>query len=260
MTTLDLAPHVLAAAARLLAEGEDALTMSRLAAEAGLSRATLYRAVGGREAILDALEATGHDVGVRAGARERILAGAREVFGRAGFDAATVEEIAAAAGVGVATVYRHFGDKDGLVAAFLDHVAPRRAVRAAQRSFTGDLRRDLESVAAQVLAAMRDDAPVVRVMLLEALREGPAITTARAAQSRSMEAIAALLREHAAAGELRDLDPGVLAQSFAGMLFAFGVLGPVMRGAPAPDPDATARTLTGVFLDGVRATAERSEP
>lgn len=46
----------------------------------------------------------------------RILAVAEDVFARKGL-AATMDDVAAAAGVGVGTVYRRFGSKDGLIAA-----------------------------------------------------------------------------------------------------------------------------------------------
>ena len=45
---------------------------------------------------------------------ERILEGAREVFGESGADAC-IEEIAGRAGVGVGTVYRRFASKDALI-------------------------------------------------------------------------------------------------------------------------------------------------
>ncbi|GFE66577.1 TetR/AcrR family transcriptional regulator [Litoreibacter roseus] len=47
--------------------------------------------------------------------RTAILDGAREVFLREGFTGGSVDAVAAKAGVGKQTVYRHFGSKDGLV-------------------------------------------------------------------------------------------------------------------------------------------------
>ncbi len=49
--------------------------------------------------------------------RSKILAGAREVFREAGFERASVDVIAARAGVSKATVYNHFADKKALFVA-----------------------------------------------------------------------------------------------------------------------------------------------
>jgi len=239
-------------------EGVEALTVKRLARETGLSRATLYRFGTSREAILDALENSGTDVGGRAGSRERILAAAKEVFGRTGFDAATIEEIAETARVGPATVYRLFGDKDGLIAEFLDQVAPRRAIRALRLHATGDLRHDLTRLAERILTWMRDEAPLSRLILIEALTAGPALARVRKSSPvRSVAVVASLLREHMAAGRVRDGDAEALARSFAGMLFAAGVLGPILHDAPMDDPALHARMVTDIFLRGVQ-TRRRS--
>ncbi len=50
--------------------------------------------------------------------RERILTVAEEVFGRGG-DTASTEEVARLAGVGIATVFRHFPTKTALLRAVL---------------------------------------------------------------------------------------------------------------------------------------------
>ncbi len=247
-------PHdVITAAARIVAdEGAAALTIARLARATGVSRATLYRQSGGREAVLDALAAAGTDVGDRTDPRARILLGAREVFGRVGFEAATVENVATAAKVGVATVYRYFGDKDGLVTAFLEELAPRRAAREARDAVSGDVRRDLERLTERMLAGMRDDGALVRLLILETLRGGPLLPRVRAkSPTRVVTAVASLLREHCAAGRLRNVDPALLAQAFGGMVLAFGVVAPILRGEPASDPQETARFITDLFLNGV---------
>jgi len=51
--------------------------------------------------------------------RERVLAAAREVFAESGLDA-LIPDIAARAGVGKGTVYRHFPSKEALIQAILD--------------------------------------------------------------------------------------------------------------------------------------------
>jgi AcrR family transcriptional regulator len=244
----------LKAAARIVSRaGPQGLTMERLAQATGASRATLYRRVGSRDAVLDALAASGAAVGDRSGTRTRILRAAREVFGRVGFEAAALDEIAAVANVGVATVYRQFGDKEGLVAAFLDQIAPRRAVREVRVSRSGDLRTDLSHLAERTLVGMRDDAAVMRLLVLETLRGSPMLSRVRAsAPTRTLDAVSSLLAEHRAAGRLRTdvVDTRTLAQAFGGMLFAFGFASPILRGEPFPDPAETARAITDIFLAG----------
>jgi AcrR family transcriptional regulator len=55
--------------------------------------------------------------------RERILAAARDLFYRHGIRAVGVEAIAEAAATNKMTLYRHFGSKDELVAAYLTELA-----------------------------------------------------------------------------------------------------------------------------------------
>ena len=52
--------------------------------------------------------------------RERILEAANEVFGEQGLQA-TLDEVAARAGVGVGTVYRRFADREALVNALFEN-------------------------------------------------------------------------------------------------------------------------------------------
>jgi AcrR family transcriptional regulator len=48
-------------------------------------------------------------------ARERLVAAAFELFDEQGFDATTVEDIAARAGVGRTTFFRHYGSKEAVI-------------------------------------------------------------------------------------------------------------------------------------------------
>lgn len=247
-----LPPDVLAAASTLVeAHGPSGLTMDALARALGLSRATLYRQVGSREAVLDALAATGQLSRERKDVRARIFEGAIAVFSRAGFEGATMDEIAQEAGVGTATVYRHFRDKETLVAAFIDSRALRRASREVSTSPTGELRVDLERLAEGILTGLRTEEAVMRLMLIEQLRGGPLLHRVRAMSPiRTQDLLIGLLRPHVEAGRLRPAEPPLLAQLFTGMVMSFGLFGPVMAGIPHPDPVATAQLIVQTFLEG----------
>lgn len=52
--------------------------------------------------------------------RQQLLDVARELFGRRGYGATSIEEIAASAGVSKPVVYEHFGGKDGVYAVVVD--------------------------------------------------------------------------------------------------------------------------------------------
>jgi AcrR family transcriptional regulator len=246
------------AAARLLAQhGPDGFTMDDLAREAGLSRATLYRQAGSREAVLAALSEQGVEVGQRVEARDRILAACRAVFTRAGFEAATLEDIAREAGVGPATVYRQFGDKEGLIRAFAGHIGPRRAMQEVALHPTGDMRADLERAAATVIRYAAEDLDLLKLAVLERLRGGPWTELLKNSPMRAQTMLIRLLEPYAASGALAPDDPRRMAHAFAGMLFAF-LASPLLEGGPMPDPDETARFITRVFLHGLASPNRRT--
>src|SRR5215204_6285916 len=108
--------QILAIAAQLWQQYPGAeFTMERLVEVCGLSRASLYRRFGSREAILQRL-ADNHAIDVQELTRPdiptRIMQATGVVLERYGFASMTVEQIAQEAGVGAATVYRHFGSKE----------------------------------------------------------------------------------------------------------------------------------------------------
>jgi AcrR family transcriptional regulator len=85
--------------------------------------------------------------------RRQILTGARKVFAELGFEAASVDEAAARAGVSKATVYNHFDDKKKLfVACFAEGADElQEALRASLAEPVGDVERDLQHAGEQIL-------------------------------------------------------------------------------------------------------------
>jgi TetR/AcrR family transcriptional regulator, mexJK operon transcriptional repressor len=86
--------------------------------------------------------------------RRQILAGARQVFGELGFERASVDLIAARAGVSKATVYNHFEDKKALfVAAVVQECEEMRAglERCLERP-AGDVEEVLQIIGEKLMA------------------------------------------------------------------------------------------------------------
>jgi TetR/AcrR family transcriptional repressor of mexJK operon len=84
-----------------------------------------------------------------------ILDAATEVFLREGFSRASVDAIAEAAGVGKQTVYGHFGDKQRLFLAAVEHVHATSSLDKADLiTDTGDPRADLTAAARWLIRAV----------------------------------------------------------------------------------------------------------
>lgn len=69
--------------------------------------------------------------------RERVLAAAEPLLARRGFEATSMQDVAARAGLGVGTLYHHFPDKKALLLALLDRFLERME---AERRGDGALR------------------------------------------------------------------------------------------------------------------------
>ena len=76
-------------------------------------------------------------------AHQKVLEAAAELFAERGFDAASMDAIAAAAAVSKATVYKHWADKDALCMDVLLHVHGRD--RGPPECDSGDLKADLKT-------------------------------------------------------------------------------------------------------------------
>jgi AcrR family transcriptional regulator len=86
--------------------------------------------------------------------RHQILNGARQVFSELGYERASVDEIAARAGVSKATVYNHFGDKQALFTAcsMEDAIEMRQALEASIAAPGGELVPALQAIGEQLIA------------------------------------------------------------------------------------------------------------
>lgn len=104
----------------------------------------------------------------RAERRSSVLAGAARAFAAGGFDATSMEAIAAEAGVTKLIVYRHFESKEALYRAVLDQVA-RRLAQAVGRAMSPDQARP--AIVPAFLSVARQDPDGFRLLWRHAARE-----------------------------------------------------------------------------------------
>ena len=201
------------AAARETLERDRGASLHDVASAAGVSRATVYRLFGSREGLLQALELEPDP-----GARERVLAAAVELVGRDGLARLSMDEVAGAAGVSRASLYRLFPGKAALFRALLVAYSPVEAIVAGLDRMRGrppeEVVPELARTAARTLAGR---AGIVRTLVFEAT--GASEEAAEAVGYVVSSGIANMLGyvvEQMAAGRLRTMHPLVAIQALVG--------------------------------------------
>jgi AcrR family transcriptional regulator len=193
----------------------------------------------------------------------RILDAASSCFAAKGFQSATVEEIAGIAGVSRPLVYKHFGDKDGLIDAALE------AAFHSWLAFNDPPVEQQPGGASAALAARFVDAVEfarARPLLQTILRRDPQVVFSHHAEAlrhchaRSRERTLRILESGIATGELRaDLDIEAAADSVEMILFllierALGI-------RPGQSLESPLRDATiDIVVAGLRAPAAEPRP
>lgn len=248
----DDSERVLAAAAALVADEGPDFTMDELARRTRLSRATLYRRVGSKQSLLARLQQKRlAPPGASDGLETRALRAARAVLGQEGLAGITMENIAAQAGVGVASLYRRFGSKDDLLRALIAKVSPRSHLTGLIRHPSGDVRADLVAIATVLLRFARTEGDLLRLMIGGSADDRALLSRLRQGNERSMQRLGAYLASQVEAERFRDdVDPSDLALAFVGLVFAFALIGPRLYETGVPEETHAAELVTDLFLDG----------
>jgi AcrR family transcriptional regulator len=196
----------------------------------------------------------------RARAREHtrrdILLAAADVFARRGYAAATLAELAEAAGFAAPSLYRYFESKEEIFRSLVDLL-----VREMDATFEEPVEETLP-LAGKLEALLRTQARTLEpfrsafAMLDAAGPELGAVMrqlrSPRAGLDYYESRLVPWLRRHAVRGELR-LAPEVVARAFAGIAFAFRS----STDDPKPLPVEQLRTIVDLALHGFSAPAAR---
>jgi AcrR family transcriptional regulator len=242
--------QVVSAARELLGSDRQA-PISRIARHAGVSRATFYRHFGSREALLKAV-----DVEPPIPARQRILEAAAELIGQRGISALRMEDVATAAGVSRATVYRLYPSKAALFGEIVKEFSPFAPLMQVVAEY-GDqppdvviprITRTFASIALPRLGVMRG-------VLLEALSmRGDAVRGIQPFMPEALAAVGGYLVRQMAAGSVRPMHPLLAVQAVLGPI-AFHLLSrPIAKRVIGFDMpiDEVVDSLTASILEGLR--------
>jgi AcrR family transcriptional regulator len=160
--------------------------------------------------------------------REQILQTAVNLFSQRGFKGTTTKEIARAAGVSEAMVFRHFATKDELYGAILDNKGCAEGVRKFPWEENETLQRAIEckddfavfyNIALDAMNKHQADVGFMRLLFYSALEEH--VLAERFFQefiSRVYEFIGGYIRQRQTDGAIRDMDPRIAVRAFLGML------------------------------------------
>jgi len=245
--------YILDAARSLLSEGERDFTMEQLAAKANVSRATIYRRVGNKEMLLKRLSHERGETFEQLDTRLRILKAARVVFGREGLAAATMEQIAKKAGVGVATVYRHFGDKENLIRAFLEEVGPKTTIRALALHPTDDVAHDLEEIVRLIMAFFYEHRDILRLVFMGNETERRYLQNLSQGSDTLLSLLTNYFRRQLDAGRLQNVgEPAELALALIGLILAFAIIGPSHYGIEVESLEHASNLIVTIFLNNLQ--------
>jgi AcrR family transcriptional regulator len=194
--------------------------VAELAAAAGVSRASFYRAFESREALLEAL-----DIEPEPGARERILDAALKLVGAQGLSALSMDDLATEAEVSRATLYRLFPGKAALFTSLLHAYSPLDPVTELLNKRRGEsadvvMPEIARTVYRTFYAAGESRVGVLRALFFEISSLAP--DTAEAAQEVLRNMVGSLvtyLMEQMQSGRLRQIHPLLALQSFVGPIF-----------------------------------------
>lgn len=210
---------ILQQARGLLAAGGNP-TVAQLAAAAGISRASFYRAFRSRDALLEELKVTPEP-----GSRERILDTALEMVSATGLAALSMDDLADRAGVSRATLYRLFPGKSALFTALVYAYSPLEPVIEILTALRNDPpEKVMPEIARAVYRSLyrggENRTGLLRALFLEVSNLAPdAEEATRDAIGRVVAAFVMYLSGQVSAGRVRPMHPLLAVQSFIGPIF-----------------------------------------
>ncbi|MBD5654793.1 MAG: TetR/AcrR family transcriptional regulator [Candidatus Eremiobacteraeota bacterium] len=184
--------------------------------------------------------------------RARIFRATRELYASKGSRGTTTREVSERAGVNEATGFRHFGTKQQLIAAMLDHYNsfdsyPHMLDRA--RTFP-TVEEQLRELARDSIDAMKRKEDLIIVSMAEELANPDGHECAWRAPAEARLKLVAFFEEKVEAGEQHG-DPQILARVFMSLFFSFVMARKLWADVNLPMERAVI-AMVEIFMNGAR--------
>jgi TetR/AcrR family transcriptional regulator len=159
--------------------------------------------------------------------REQIILAAVELFAEKGFAEVTTREIAAAAGINEATIYKYFASKEDLFDAVVTHFGAIMSERFGM--ITLDTQRNIgeiyQELAEGMISYMRKDPRIIRLMMYSGLQEHRfADSLFRQTGGDVLKKVQDFIRKGQEEGVIRpDLDPVYLSLAMVAMIIYYNI-------------------------------------
>jgi TetR/AcrR family transcriptional regulator len=191
--------------------------------------------------------------------RRQLLDIAIDLFSKRGFSGTTTREIAAAAGVTEAIIFRHFATKQDLYAAILDHATESTGMDVWLTQVQEHIDREddaglFRSIVTRIIEIHRTEPRFERLMLHASL-EGHELAVMH--RNKIMESIGVKVREYIErrqrAGTLRDCDPRAIIFALVGMAQYFGIQKYMYQICDVPQTDEEiTEVFASILMKGVQ--------
>ncbi|KFN42189.1 TetR/AcrR family transcriptional regulator [Arenimonas oryziterrae] len=186
--------------------------------------------------------------------RAAILEAAVTEFRQAGYEATSMDRVAASAGVSKRTVYNHFPSKEDLFAHILQQLWE-RSLASPELTYRSDrpLRAQLLELVQQKLQLLHDEAfiDLARVAIAAVIPSPERAQEMFARMGNKEEGLTVWIRAAAADGRLKTTDPMFASMMLQGMVKGFAFWPQITLGQPiltAQQRKQVAETATDMFL------------
>ena len=190
--------------------------------------------------------------------RRQLVETALDIFSRKGFGGTTTKEIAAAAGVNEAIIFRHFPTKQDLYNAVLDYHHETAEIAECLAEFKLFMERNddeglFRSIIERILQAYRKDLRVHRVLLFAAL-EGheTGLAHSRALKIPVFELLSQYIARRQAEGGIRPCSPGAVIAAVAGMATHYATMTQMFGYSINSTESEIAGAFVNILMNGIR--------